>query len=149
MNQPNYSFSILNQALRFDFLSTGRSVISKSIIYTKTQTPELYSLALVDNYSDGSSDDRSVSNNGDMEKILVTVFHTFSIFFQHYPNSIIAFNGSTPSRTRLYRIALSHELSNINKLYNVWGIVDETYQPFERDKAYLGFLLSLKGVNIA
>ncbi|MEJ7740543.1 MAG: hypothetical protein WKF97_24260 [Chitinophagaceae bacterium] len=148
MNQPFYNFSILNQALRFDFLSVGKKVVPKSILYTKTEISNLYSLALVDVYNDGSSDDICVSNNGDMEKILVTVFQTFSIFFTNYPDSIIAFQGSTPSRTRLYRIAISHELANINKVYNVWGIAGEIYRPFEKDHNYTGFLFSLKTINI-
>lgn len=149
MNQPCYSYNILNNFLRFDFLSIGKNVASKSIIYTQTDIPGLYSLSLVDVYSDGSADDTSVSNNGDMEKILVTVFQTFSVFFKNYPDSVVVFMGSTPSRTRLYRIAISHELSGIKKIYNVWGIVNDTPQPFEKDRPYTGFLFSLKGINIA
>lgn len=149
MHYTSYQFYVSNHALRFDFLSIGKTVISKSIIYTRTETPNLYSLALVDIYSDGSADDTSVSDNGDMEKILVTVFHTFSIFFNNYPDSIIGFEGSTPSRTRLYRIAISHELSSITEVYNVWGIINDTYQAFQKDQPYSGFLVSLKNINIA
>jgi hypothetical protein len=82
MNQPFYNFTILNQALRFDFLSTGKNIISKSVIYTQTDVPGFYSLALLDVYPDGTSDDTSVTDNGDMEKILVTVFQTFAVFFK-------------------------------------------------------------------
>lgn len=149
MNQPFYTFHTFNQALRFDFSSIGKSIIYKAVIYTKTDIPDFYTLALIDVYSDGSSDDTSVSDNGDMKKILVTVFKTFSDFFNHYPHAIVGFEGSTPSRTRLYRIAISHELSNIVRLYNVWGILYNNFQPFQKDQPYTGFLISLKSINIA
>lgn len=149
MNHPFYKFNVSNHALRFDFSSIGKNVVLKSIIYTRTETPDLFSVALVDIYGDGSADDTSVINNGDMEKILVTVFQTFSVFFKNYPESVVAFAGSTPARTRLYRIAISHELSSITKVYNVWGIINDTYQLFQKDQPYIGFLVSLKRINIA
>lgn len=149
MNQSFYNFSVLNQAIRFDFISTGRNIVSKSVIYTKTDVQGFYSIALLDVYPDGSTDDTSVTDNGDMEKILLTVFQTFDIFFKNHPDSIVAFEGSTPSRTRLYRIALSHELSNINRLYTVWGVTNLGYELFKKDQPYIGFLLSENGTNIA
>lgn len=138
-----------DQALRFDFVSVGKEVISKSVVYTQTDIDGLYLLALVDVYADGSADDMVVSDNGDMEKILVTVFQTLQPFFDAHPNTIVGFEGSTPSRTRLYRIAITHELENIVVYYNVWGILSTGYEPFRRNRPYIGFLLSLKGINIA
>lgn len=149
MTHAPYSFNMLNQGLRFDFSSMGKRIISKSIIYRETDIPGMYALALVDNHDDGSSDDTAVSDNGDMEKILITVFETFSVFFQRHPDTFVAFWGSTPSRTRLYRMAISHELPGITKTYNVWGVTEQAYEPFERNRPYIGFLFSLKKTNIA
>lgn len=149
MNQLSYDFTVQIHALRFDFLSIGKNIIAKSVAYRKTDVPDFYSLSLVDIYPDGTFDDLSVPDNGDMQKILVTVFHTLAIFFKTHPDAIVFFEGSTPSRTRLYRIALSHELANINQLYNVWGITDKGYEPFKKNQPYIGFLLSMKGTNIA
>ncbi|TKK66634.1 hypothetical protein FC093_16490 [Ilyomonas limi] len=149
MNQPFYTFYSSNQALLFDFSSIGKNIISKAVIYTRTDIPDLYTLALVDVYNDGTFDDIVVSDNGDMVKILVTVFKTLSVFFTHYPNAAVAFSGSTPARTRLYRIAISHELDNITKVYDIWGINNNSFQPFRRNTPYTGFLISLKNINIA
>ena len=148
MTQATYSFNVLNHGLRFDFSSIGKRIISKSIIYREIDIPGMYSLALVDNHEDGSSDDTVVSDNGDMEKILVTVFQTFSIFFRRHPDALVAFWGSTASRTRLYRIAISHEWAKIAEIYNVWGITEQAYESFERNRLYIGFLFSLKETNI-
>lgn len=149
MDHQPYDVSVQEKALRFDFLSVGKNTVAKSIAFRKTGAPDFYSLSLVDVYPNGTFDDLSVSDNGDMEKILVTVFHTLGIFFKSHPKAIVSFKGSTPSRTRLYRIAISHELSELKELYNVWGITKTGYEAFEKDQPYIGFLLSMKGINIA
>ena len=149
MNQSFYTFYPSANALRFDFASVGRKIVSKTIIYNKTGIENFYSLALFDVRNDGSLDDMSVTNNGDMEKILLTVFKTFSVFFAHYPDQVVIFSGSTQSRTRLYKIAISHELSSITDIYNVYGFKENSFELFQKNQPYTGFLVSLKSVNIA
>lgn len=79
-----------------------------------------------------------------MEKVLATVFRTMEIFFQNYPNCGIAFSGSTPNRTRLYRIAINRELENALTLFNIWGIQNGIPQPFEPNIEFDAFLFTLK-----
>lgn len=83
-----------------------------------------------------------------MEKILATVYQTVLIFFQHHPAASIVFAGSTIARTRLYRIAISHELEQLCITYNVWGIMGDSFERFERNRPYTGFILSPKSVII-
>ncbi len=83
-----------------------------------------------------------------MEKILVTVFQTLFVFFESHPESVVALAANTPSRTRVFRIAISHELSSIAKVYNVWGIINDTYQAFQKDQPNSGFYVSLNNINI-
>lgn len=83
------------------------------------------------------------------KKILVTVFQTIVIFLNYYPESVIAFTGSTAVRTRLYRIAISHELKELTKLYNIWGLFNNSIEPFQRNQPYEAFLISQKNLIIA
>ena len=77
MDSPFYNFEVLEDAYRFTFKSVGRKgVIPKIIVYSKTDLPDYYNLALGDIKPDGSLDVLSKSNNGDMEKILSTVIQT-------------------------------------------------------------------------
>ena len=42
-----------------------------------------------------------------MEKVLATVVQTLGVFFMEFEGAKVFFKGSTPSRTRLYRIIIA------------------------------------------
>lgn len=90
----------------------------------------------------------TVSDNGDMKTILATVFQCIDVFLVRYPEAIVAFSGSSTARTRLYQIAIAHELQEATARFNIWGVTQESVESFQRNKPYEGFLLSLKSVNI-
>jgi hypothetical protein len=148
MTHPFYDFTVLNEALRFEFDSVGKRIIPKVILFATTDLPNIYSLTLANLLPDGSLDDTTVSDNGDMEKILATVFQCITVFLNDYPDSIVGFSGSSVSRTRLYQIAIARELEEANTRFNVWGFTQDIIEPFQRNKAYEGFLISFKNVNI-
>ena len=148
MTHPFYDFTILNEALRFEFDSVGKRIIPKVILFSVTDLSSIYSLTLANLLPDGSLDDTTVSDNGDMEKVLATVLQCVIVFLNDHPNAIVAFSGSSISRTRLYQIAIARELQQAIDRFNVWGLTQDTVEPFERNKSYEGFLVSLKSVNI-
>lgn len=145
MDQPFYQFSILDNAHRFDFVSEGNRSIKKSVIYFATTVPDLYSLTLADVQEDNSLDVYVISDNGDMPKILSTVFHSISSFLVTYPNATVGFKGSTPSRTRLYQIAIAHELDRALHRFKIWGIRSDNSQPepFQGSTRYEVFFISV------
>ncbi len=103
-----------------------------------------YQLALVDLKEDGTFDDKIVSDNGDRNKVLTTVFQILNYFLTIYPNVIVLFAGSTDSRTRLYQIALSSELEKASKLFNISGFQNNSFEPFVKNKNYEAFAISKK-----
>ena len=110
MDSPFYNFDVLEDAYRFTFNSVGpNGVIPKIIIYSKTDLPDYYNLALGDVRPDGTLDVFSKSNNGDMEKILATVIQTLMVFLAYHSEANVFFAGSTPTRTRLYQIVRTAE----------------------------------------
>lgn len=148
MNQPFYQFTSSLEAIRFEFDSIGKQIIPKVVIFNTKDLPGIYSLTLANLLPDGSLDDMTVSDNGDMEMILSTVFQCVQLFLDRYPKAIVAFSGSSVSRTRLYQIAIARELQEATNRFNIWGLTQDAVEPFQRNKAYEGFLISLKSVNI-
>ena len=149
MDSPFYSFEVLEDAYRFTFNSVGQNgVIPKIIIYSKTDLPDYYNLALGDVRTDGTVDVFSKSNNGDMEKILATVIQTLMVFLAYHPEANVFFAGSTPTRTRLYQIVLNKEIDKVDSTLKVLGLYEDYLEPFEPNKNYEGFVVSKKKSNI-
>jgi len=146
MNEPFYDFTVLDQAHRFDFLSIGRTEIHKAIFYFTTELPDFYNLVLAEIDTDGELDIYTVSDNGDMKFVLSTVYKTMAHFLDLKPEAVISFTGSTPARTRLYRIALSINLSDLHQNFDVYGVLEKESRPelFCKNKNYRGFFICRK-----
>lgn len=149
MNQPFYEFTILDEAYRFEFMSRGKEDILKVISISKTDLSHIFMLTLADVRTDGSLDTKTVSNNGDMEKIIATVFQCVDTFLNRHPHAAVAFTGSEPLRMRLYQIVLNRELTSLVHRFNVYGINDFGIVPFISNHSYEGFIVSSKSVIIA
>jgi hypothetical protein len=98
-------------------------------------------LSLADKLPDGSLDFLNVSNNGDFEKVMATIAQIMLSFFEQNPNAIVAFTGSTPQRTRLYRIILVKELKRISDRFTIKGLTDRGIENFVPNQDYLGFII--------
>ena len=144
MTHPFYEFTTSSESLRFDFISEGSRTIRKAVIYQKLPRPAAFNLVLVDVDEYNQLDDFSVSDNGDRDKVLATVIQTLFSFFEKHPHASVSFTGSTPARTRLYQAAIARELDRAHERLDIYGLVDDQPEPFERNKAYAGFVIFQK-----
>jgi hypothetical protein len=146
MAEPSYPFRKYKRELLFEFESVSEAkVISKIIAYELVDEEEkIYNLSLVDKAEDGSISDMVVSNNNDMEKVLSTVIQTLPIFFEEFEGSKIFFRGSTPARTRLYKIVISKYFQLFEQDYLIYGFLNRESEPFVKEKNYEAFLISKK-----
>lgn len=137
---PNYDFS------SFDFKSiNGEKIIFKKVLFSLIpETNNYYNLALVDVLANGHFDDLSISNNHDLKEILSTVYECIKLFLNQNPNSTVLFTGSTESRTRLYRIAISQNLLEATKNLIIEGFIDGNFEHFTHNRPYELFSISLK-----
>ncbi|WAC10441.1 DUF6934 family protein [Dyadobacter pollutisoli] len=112
MNQKFYPLTASADSLTFTFqsLSTHKTV-PKEIQFIKI-TDKLYNLAFGDLQMNDEIDDLVVTNNKDTELVLATVIQAIQAFLKSYSQNAVYFTGSTPSRTRLYRIILNREYVN-------------------------------------
>ena len=150
MNYEKYeSLLISADSLEFKFISGGpNGEIPKVVQFMETSDPSIYNLAFGDLLQDGRVDDHVKNNNKDRNKILATVAATVYEFTARYPDKHVFFTGSTPERTRLYRMALTINLEELNEAFEIYGInvTGGTYlaEPFLKGKEYRGFLIKRK-----
>jgi len=130
----------------FEFISVGpKGAIRKIIHFQQTYTPGLYNLAFGDKHSaTGEIDDLAVTNNGDTDKILGTVIAALYTFLDKNPEALVYATGSTPARTRLYRMGITRFYKEIQQDFYLFGRIDKTFYEFEIGKDYDGFLAQRK-----
>lgn len=90
-------------------------------------------------------DDCVTNDNKDRNKILATVAATIYEFTIHYPEKYVFFTGSTPERTRLYRMAISNNLEELTADYEIYGVQWDSgtfmVEPFLKGKSFFGFII--------
>jgi hypothetical protein len=97
MKYEMYSdYSFTNDLGVVDFISIGKNgAIPKRITFTTTELENVYNLAFGDVDENGDLDDCRISDNGDRNKILATVFNVVDIYTKKFPERWITFRGST------------------------------------------------------
>ena len=130
----------------FEFTSHGpKGQIKKLVKYSETNLKDLYNLAFGDqDDKTGEINDNTISNNSDSDMVLATVVSTVYAFTDKYPNAWVFATGSTKARTRLYRIGIAKYLLEIKHDFQVFGLKDEEWEPFEKDIVYEAFLVKRK-----
>lgn len=130
---------------RFQFQSVGKRGVFEKVIYFTPLTVDTYNLSLVDyDSATGSYDDLSVTDNGDMPEIIVTVISTIHKFLNSNPGNKIYFEGSTPARTRLYQISISKIYDPVQSDLLISGLQGGRWYLFEPNVNFEGFLVEKK-----
>lgn len=123
-----------------DFISIGKNgPIPKRITFTITEHENVYNLTLGNVDENGELDDRTVSDNGDRNKILATIFYVVDAYTKKYPERWIAFRGSTKERTRLYRMAVGINLEELSKKFEIYAFAQEELVSFTKNMESMHF----------
>lgn len=150
MNYEKYdSISGSSDSLEFEFTSDGPNGDFKKIIqFSQTVNPNIFNLAFGDKLENGEIDDLIRNNNQDRNKILATIAATVYEFTSKYPSKMVFFSGSTAERTRLYRMAITKNLKELEVDFEIFGlnIVEQitVNEVFRIGKNYDGFLVKRK-----
>jgi hypothetical protein len=149
MKIDKYPVIIGETSMVFEFVSEGiRGCIPKLVIYSETHLHNFYNLGFGDKDEEtGQIDDEVITNNGDSEKVLATVASTLYIFMEKFPDAMVFATGSTKARTRLYRMGISNNLAEIQKDFEVYGLIGNSWQPFQKQIEYDAFLVIKKKGN--
>ncbi|MFP9115762.1 DUF6934 family protein [Flavobacterium sp. RHBU_3] len=152
MDYPKYNLAVDAEITVFEFKSIGKTVIEKVIKFSPTDNELVYNLGFGDKHQSERGftiDDKSVSNNGDTAMILATIANAVFIFTQYNPDKYVFFSGVTPSRVRLYRMAISVNYEELSRNFIIFGIVSgregvDVALPFASNMDVKGFLIKRK-----
>ena len=138
--------------LEFQFDSEGpKGKIRKIIRFTSTEGGEVYNLVFGNLNDDGSIDCKIINDNKDRNKILATIFYIVYEFINKKPDKRIFFYGR-PDRIRLYRMAISVNLEELKKYFEIFGVLKGEEPliaiPFTKGIDYFGFLISKKQIHL-
>lgn len=145
MHLPHYTYRTNESFLDYEFVSSGpRGNIKKVVRFTQI-TDGVFNLAFGDlDENTGEITDAVVTNNNDSRKVLATVAATVHDFTLQYPRSVILAKGRTHSRTRLYRMGITNNWQEISLDFEVYGLLDGTWELFQQGKDYTAFLVRRK-----
>jgi hypothetical protein len=154
MDYPSYEgITYSKDGCTFKFEAEGpHGTIPKVVQFKATQRRGVYSLSFGDLIRDGYLDYTAQGANGDHERILTTVALTVFVFLERYPRRAVIFQGSTPARTRLYRMAINRAFDELNAVFYIQGFVREEngrlrLRQFAPAKHFDGFLVRKRQVS--
>lgn len=146
--EERYEIEINKNNSDFEFTSVGKKgEIRKVVRFENYGVAGVVNLGFGDkDLITGKIDDKVVTDNGDFEKVLVTVGFAVYLYSNLNPQIVITFKGTNKARIRLYRIAISKFIERISEDFEVHGLTknDTDWHIFERNISYKAFLLKRK-----
>jgi hypothetical protein len=148
MNLEHYQYQTSADFTSYFFFSEGPKGKIRKVV-TFAEMPFFPSTTYAIGFGDidpesGIVLDNVITNNGDTVIVLTTVANIVIAFSKRYGNNYIFAEGSTPSRTRLYRICISKYLAVISRDFDVWGYRNSQFVVFQQNVDYQGFLVKRK-----
>jgi len=131
----------------FEFVSIGpRGRILKKVVFDTTSHPDIFNLAFGDVPTNGTMvTDKAITGNEDRNKTLATIAKIVNVYTSAHPQRWVHIRGSTPSRTRLYKMAIGSNFKELNKMYVIYGYnKDGELEPFSSEKQFQAFLVKKK-----
>lgn len=122
LHQAPYPYDC-DRTFKYTFVSVGRKRISKAVIFSKTPLENVYNIGFGDLRHDGSIDDKVVSNNGDIAKVIVTITKIIQEFTTEHPNINVMFLGSDTIRTTFYQRILNTYYELFSKEFVITAII--------------------------
>ena len=140
MIHDKYDTTVSYSGTEYIFTNIGENgSILKGVQYALMPEYEnTYNLAFGDLTIGGKINDISVTNNGDIKKVLATVVETIYHFTNRNPSASIFFKGSTYTRTQLYNKIIYDHFIELEKHFTIFGFESGTGEPerYDGNKKY-------------
>ncbi len=135
MELPKYILHAESSLTIFEFNSIGKKgTIKKIIKFSETSEKGIYNLGFGDKIPNTLDvDDTVITDNGDRDKVLATVVSAIYAFTDKHPDALVFATGSTPSRTRLYQIAVSSYYEELTADFEIYGLHKGQWMVFEKN----------------
>jgi hypothetical protein len=143
MIKDTYPYVQVRDELAFVFRSEGiNGVIVKVVIFTLKNDGK-WNLAFGD-WRNGDIDDKVMTNNHDVVKVIGTVAKVTYAFFEKYPDAIVVVDPVDEKRKKLYNVVFQRHYATINRDFQVKSFIGEQIEIYSPSKIYDSFELSLK-----
>ena len=148
MGLNEYQLDAGENPFTYEFVSEGpKGNIRKIVQFSRMGYGEIYNLGFGDlNPETGDLDDLIVTDNNDGEKVLATVVSAVYAFLNNFPHASIYATGSTPARTRLYRMGINKYFEIAENDFFLFGETQTDWEAYVRGKNYLAFAIQRKRV---
>jgi hypothetical protein len=142
MNQPTYDIEYLFDKDSYVFESIGpNGSIYKVVIFSEIENGK-YNLGFGDyDLLTNDIDDKIVSDNGDMVKVIATVVGIALKFLSENPMTYIYIKGSTTLRTQLYNRIINRNYDDLIHSYEIYGSQNDISEVLQKNTPYESFLI--------
>lgn len=135
-----------NEKVEYEFVSIGKKEIIKRVTFEILEE-NIFVLTFGDYNSRTNKITMNILNeNGDVMKILASVFRAIDHFFIKRNKDVVLFWGYDKPRRKYFSKFISYKYSEISIKYQVFGKLIDTDLPEEyvKDKEYNYYILALK-----
>ena len=142
MNQPTYTVKFDEDNDYYIFESVGKNgSIFKVVAFSKIQY-NVYNFGFGDyDIQTKAINDESISDNGDMVKVLATVIDIALRFLTENPMIYILIEGSSKTRIQLYRRILNTYYDDLVDSHEIYGFKNGNFEEFQKNTSYESFLI--------
>jgi len=127
----------------YQFKSIGKNGIIRKIILFQAIGHNKYNLAFGD-WKGNDLDDKTISNNGDIIKVISTVAQSGYLFFEKYPTAIVEIEGVDKKRQQLYNHIFRRRKKELEELFIVSGKFGDTFESLQAGRFYKKFVIQKK-----
>ncbi len=145
MNLEAYQYREDHVRKKYEFYSEGQKGRIHKVVHFQrmSRNSSVFNLCFGDwDAQTGSIDDRSVTNNGDADKILATIAGIVVTFISLFEDAIIYAEGNTPARTRRYQIEINKFQDEIEEIFHIYGRKNNSWKKFQKNINYDAFMVS-------
>ena len=144
INEPYEYFPIpIKEHLMYGFVSEGvKGQILKIIIFTLLENGK-WNLGFGD-WKNNDIDDKVMTNNQDVVKVIGTVAKATYEFFKNYPNAVLVIKPVDEKRSKLYNIVFQRHHKAISNDFKIIAFIGRRRKIYSPEKTYDSFELSLK-----
>lgn len=131
----------------FKFESTGKKGSITKVVMFYHEFGDTWSLGFGDQRDDLDFDDRVITNNHDLQKVIQTVANTVYDFLEVHPGSNILIEGVDARRKSLYNSIFKRKWEEIRTRFTVFAVKDGNLQSYSPKNDYDLFVVSKKWGN--
>lgn len=141
-----YNYTTDKTLTAYSFMSNGPQGPIKKIAKFTEMGQNIFNFGFGDyDPATGEISDTRVSNNKDMDMIMGTLGSIIYDFTNIISEALIYIEGTNTARTRLYQMNINKLWDRIEPIFEVFGLRQDKWEPFQKGINYLAFLGRRKG----